>query len=74
MNAWLPGPRVELHQRDVALEMPGRLRIGAERIELHSREGGVDIRSDGDTIVRSRIIRLNESGHAALGPKVPPDA
>ena len=59
LTATPEGPRVELHQSDVALEMPGRLRIGAERIELHSRGGGVDIRSEGDTVVRSRIIRLN---------------
>lgn len=59
LSASESGPKLRLFQDDIAFEMPGRVRIGAERIELHSREGGVDIRSDGDTIVRSRFIRLN---------------
>ncbi len=59
LSATARGPRVELLAANVSFDMPGVVRIGAERIELHSRAGGVDIRSDGDTIVRSRIIRLN---------------
>lgn len=59
LSATAQGPRVELLAANVSFDMPGCVRIGAERIELHSREGGVDIRSDGDTVVRSRIIRLN---------------
>jgi hypothetical protein len=59
LRATAQGPQVELLAANVSFDMPGCVRIGAERIELHSREGGVDIRSDGDTIVRSRVIRLN---------------
>jgi hypothetical protein len=59
VSATADGPKIELFQADVAIDMPGCVRIGADRIELRSRAGGVDIRSDGDTIVRSRFIRLN---------------
>jgi hypothetical protein len=53
------GPELRLLHSNAALEVPGVLRLGADRIELTAREGGVDIRADGDTIVRSRVIRLN---------------
>ncbi len=53
------GPQLRLLQANVAVDTPGTLRLGADRIELHAREGGVDIRTDGDAIVRARIIRLN---------------
>jgi hypothetical protein len=59
VSATADGPKVELFQADVEVDLPGCVRIGADRIELHSRAGGVDIRSEGDTIVRSRVIRLN---------------
>lgn len=53
------GPRVTLLQSNVTVDMPGVLRLAADRIELSGGEGGVDIRADGDTVVRSRTIRLN---------------
>ncbi len=53
------GPELRLLHANAAVEVPGVLRLGADRIELVAREGGVDIRADGDTIVRSRVIRLN---------------
>ncbi|MFV8756350.1 hypothetical protein ACNOYE_37865 [Nannocystaceae bacterium ST9] len=59
LRAGEAGPRLVLLHPDVALEAPGRLRVAAERIELRAREGGVDIRAEGDTLVRSRLIRLN---------------
>jgi hypothetical protein len=59
LRATIDGPRIALLGADVSLEAPGSLRIGAERIELSARAGGVDIRTDGDAIVRGRVIRLN---------------
>jgi hypothetical protein len=59
LTATATGPVVTLLQSNVAIDMPGVVRIGADRIELVAREGGVDIRADGDTVVRSRTIRLN---------------
>lgn len=53
------GPHIELLQPDVSLEASGCLRFAAERIELAAGSGGVDIRSDGDAVVRARTIRLN---------------
>ena len=53
------GPELRLLGGNAAVEVPGCLRFGADRIELNAREGGVDIRTDGDMIVRSRVIRLN---------------
>lgn len=59
VSATAEGPKIQLFQADVEVDLPGCVRIGADRIELHSRAGGVDIRSEGDTVVRSRFIRLN---------------
>ncbi len=53
------GPEFTLLGPDANFELPGRLRIGAEQIELHAGAGGVDIRTEGDTVVRARFIRLN---------------
>lgn len=53
------GPRVALLQRNVEITTPGNLRISAERIELSAREGGVDVRAEGEAVVRGRVIRLN---------------
>lgn len=59
LHATIDGPRIALLGNDVSLEAPGCLRIGAERIELCARAGGVDIRTDADAVVRARVIRLN---------------
>lgn len=59
LQATIDGPRIALLGKDVSLDAAGSLRIGAERIELHARAGGVDIRTDGDAVVRGRVIRLN---------------
>jgi hypothetical protein len=59
LHATIDGPRIALLGADVSLDAAGCLRIGAERIELCARAGGVDIRTDGDAVVRARVIRLN---------------
>lgn len=53
------GPELSLLTPDLELRVPGKLRLSAERIELRAQQGGVDVRSPGDTIVRSRTIQLN---------------
>lgn len=53
------GPVVTLLNRDVNIEVAGKLRLAAQTIELEGGGGGVDIRTDADTVVRSRYIRLN---------------
>lgn len=53
------GPVVRLMNANVNLEVPGKLRFQADTIELEAGRGGVDIRTDADTVVRSRFIRLN---------------
>ncbi|MBZ5709406.1 hypothetical protein [Nannocystis pusilla] len=57
--ATVNGPELRLMQANTAVEVAGCLRFGADRIELNARDGGVDIRTDGDMIVRSHVIRLN---------------
>lgn len=53
------GPVVRALARDLDFDVPGCLRLGADRIELRAERGGVDIRTDADTVVRARTIRLN---------------
>lgn len=53
------GPVFELGRGNVELSATQTLRLSADTIELSSGSGGTDLRSDGDTIVRSRTIRLN---------------
>jgi hypothetical protein len=59
LQATADGPRIVLLRADLSIDALGCLRFGAQRIELHAREGGVDIRTDGDAVVRGRVIRLN---------------
>ncbi|AZD22385.1 hypothetical protein [Pseudomonas chlororaphis] len=53
------GPVVRLIGDDVDLQVDGKLRLRAEAIELRGGRGGVDIRTDAETVVRGRFIRLN---------------
>ncbi|NJD08645.1 MAG: hypothetical protein FIA97_19455 [Methylococcaceae bacterium] len=53
------GPVVRLLSPDISLEAAGTLRLAADTIEMEAGKGGVDIRTDADTVVRSRFIRLN---------------
>jgi hypothetical protein len=52
-------PHIELLGTGASIDVDGCLRIGADRIELESRAGGIDLRTEGDAIVRGRVIRLN---------------
>lgn len=45
--------------QDVTMVSSGVLRLEGERLEFRSREGGTDMRSEGDTVVRGRKIELN---------------
>lgn len=45
--------------RDLNLELDGTFRVDAARVEIRSGQNGTDIRSEGDTVVRSRQVRIN---------------
>jgi hypothetical protein len=53
------GPEIQLGTGNVELKASRTLRISADTIELHAEQGGVDLRTKGDAIVRARTIRLN---------------
>lgn len=53
------GPLLELGQGNVELSAARTLRLSADTIELVSASGGIDMRTDGDTVVRAHTIRLN---------------
>lgn len=53
------GPVVRLVGDDVDLQVAGKLRLQAGAIELRGGRGGVDIRTEAETVVRGRFIRLN---------------
>lgn len=59
VEASTQGPTVRLMNRDVNLEIPGKLRLRAEALELEGGRGGIDIRTEADAVVRGRFIRLN---------------
>lgn len=53
------GPVVRLCRPDLAVEVPGRLRLRAEAIELQARRGPVDVQATEDVVVRGEVIHLN---------------
>lgn len=53
------GPVVTLLNQNVNIEVAGKLRLSAQTLELEGGRGGVDIRTEADTVVRSRYVRLN---------------
>lgn len=53
------GPVVRLLNQNVNIEAAGKLRLCAQTLELEGGRGGVDIRSEADTVVRGRFVRLN---------------
>ncbi len=53
------GPVIELGKGNVELAAARTLRLRGDTIELASGAGGIDLRTDGDTVVRARTIRLN---------------
>lgn len=53
------GPEVQLGTGNVELKAARTLRLSADTIELHAEHGGVDLRTEGDAVLRGRTIRLN---------------
>jgi hypothetical protein len=53
------GPELQLGTGNVELKATRTLRLTADTIELHAEHGGVDLRTEGDAVVRARTIRLN---------------
>jgi hypothetical protein len=53
------GPVFELGEGNVELKAARTLRITADTVELSAGEGGIDVRTDGDSVMRARTIRLN---------------
>lgn len=53
------GAEIRLMQPDVALEIDGKLEIGAKQITLRAREGEARIEASDDVIVDGETIHLN---------------
>ena len=53
------GPVLQLGSGNVELSSERTLRLTADTIELAAGQGGVDVRTEGETLVRARTIRLN---------------
>jgi hypothetical protein len=53
------GPVVELGQGNVEITASRTLRLSADTVEIAGGAGGVDLRTDGEAVVRARTIRLN---------------
>lgn len=53
------GPVVKIFDEGLDLELPGRLRLSADAIELEARKGPVNVRATDDVIVRGEVIKLN---------------
>lgn len=53
------GAVLRIASDDLALELPGQLRIRAGSIELATSEGALDLRAAGDVVVEGQVIRLN---------------
>ena len=53
------GPLLELGEGNVELKVARTLRIKADTVELAAGEGGIDLRTEGDSVMRARTIRLN---------------
>ena len=53
------GPIVQLEGDQVELQARRRLRLAAGTVEIAAGQGGVEVRTDGDAVVRAHAIRLN---------------
>ncbi|MBN1608629.1 MAG: hypothetical protein JW940_18515 [Polyangiaceae bacterium] len=53
------GPVVELGRGNVEIAASRTLRLRADTVEIAGGAGGVDLRTDGEAVVRARTIRLN---------------
>lgn len=52
------GPLVELGEGNVELKAGRTLRLSAQTVEI-TASSSIDVRAEGDTVVRGRTIRLN---------------
>jgi len=53
------GPIVQLEGDQVELQARRRLRLSADTVEIAAGQGGVEVRTNGDAVVRAHAIRLN---------------
>jgi hypothetical protein len=53
------GPRLEITGENLEISAKNTLRLSAGTLELVSGDGGTDLRTEGDVVVRGRFIRLN---------------
>ncbi len=53
------GVRVRLLREDVDVELPGRLCLRADELELRASAGGVTIAASDDVVVEGEAVRLN---------------
>lgn len=53
------GPVVRIVAKGLDLELPGKLRLSADAIEIEARKGPVNVRASDDVIVRGEVIKLN---------------
>jgi hypothetical protein len=53
------GPVLELSNGNLELAAPRTLRLRADTVEIISANGGIDVRTEGDAVLRARTIRLN---------------
>ena len=53
------GPRLEVSSESLEISARQTLKLSAHTIELISGDGGIELRTDGDAVVRGRFIRLN---------------
>jgi hypothetical protein len=53
------GPIIELERDQVELKARRRLRLSADTVEIAAGQGGIEVRTNGDAVVRAHAIRLN---------------
>lgn len=59
VHASQEGPVVRFLESNVEFEAAGKLRLAAQTLEFEGGRGGIDLRTEADTVVRARYIRLN---------------
>jgi hypothetical protein len=53
------GPVVRVLNTDAGVELPGKLRLAADSIELEAGAGPIKIKASDDVIVNGEMIHLN---------------
>ena len=53
------GPVVRLFSDDVDIDLPGKLRIRADAIEMKAQKGAVDIEASDDVRIRGERVKMN---------------